>query len=218
MEFLSREIALSEYAKAKNKNRLFVNVSPHCLMLTDSQFSFCVSRLDHIGLHPSDIVMEITEGSSIKDYSVLKDVVNRYCEMGFSIALDDLGECFSSLRMWSEIAPDFVKIDKHFITNIDSDLVKLEFVRALQKIASEAGGLTIAEGVETREELGLIRDLKINFAQGYLFGRPLLQFQESLADEVKVLLNKNSISVFPDSVSNSKQATVSNKKPCPLMA
>lgn len=210
MEHLSREIALSEYAKAKNKNRLFVNVSPHCLMLTDSEFAFKVSQLEALGIRPSDIVIEITEGSSIKDYGILRDVVSRYRETGFSIALDDLGEGFSSLRLWSEISPDFVKIDKHFVSNIHNDLVKLEFVRAIQRIASEAGGLTIAEGVESRDELAVIRDLKINFAQGYLFGRPLPQFQESLTDDVKVLLNKNSISVFPDSASNSKQATVSN--------
>ncbi len=210
MEYLSRDIALSEYAKSKNLNKLFVNISPECLQLTDSQYAFSLSQLERIGLRPRDIVIEITEGTSIKDYSVLKSAVSRYREMGFSIALDDLGEGFSSLRLWSEISPDFVKIDKHFISNIHNDLVKLEFVRAIQKIAAEAGGLTIAEGVETRDELAVIKDLKINFAQGYLFGRPLPQFQKSLADDIKSLLNKNSISIFPDSANIAKQSTVAN--------
>ena len=210
MEYLSRDIALGEYAKSKNLNKLFVNISPECLQLTDSQYAFSLSQLERIGLRPRDIVIEITEGTSIKDYSVLKSAVSRYREMGFSIALDDLGEGFSSLRLWSEISPDFVKIDKHFISNIHNDLVKLEFVRAIQKIATEAGGLTIAEGVETRDELAVIKDLKINFAQGYLFGRPLPQFQKSLADDIKSLLNKNSISVFPDSANIAKQSTVAN--------
>lgn len=210
MEYLSRDIALHQYAKSSNQNRLFVNISPACLALSDSQFAFNVSQLEHLGLHPSDIVIEITEGSLIKDYGILKDVVSRYREIGFGIALDDLGEGFSSLRLWSEISPDFVKIDKHFISNINNDSVKLEFVRAIQKIAAEAGSLTIAEGIETRDELTVIKDLKISFGQGYLFGRPLPQFQESLADDIKILLNKNSISVFPDAVDNSKQSTVSN--------
>ncbi len=210
MEHLSREIAFTQYAKSKNTNKLFVNISPHCLQLTDSQFAFNISQLEHFGLQPSNIVIEITEGTSIKDYGVLKDVVSRYREKGFAIALDDLGEGFSSLRLWSEISPDFVKIDKHFITNINNDAVKLEFVRAIQKIAAEAGGCTIAEGIETRDELAVIKDLKINFGQGYLFGRPLPQFQESLADDIKIILNKNSISVFPGSIDSSKQATVAN--------
>jgi diguanylate cyclase (GGDEF)-like protein len=210
MEFLSREVVLSQYAKSKNLNKLFVNISPLCLQLTESQYAFSISQLEHIGLRPRDIVIEITEGTSIKDYRVLKNVISRYREMGFSIALDDLGEGFSSLRLWSEISPDFVKIDKHFISNIHNDLVKLEFVRAIQKIAIESGGLTIAEGVETRDELAVVKDLKVNFAQGYLFGRPLPQFLGSLADDVKALLNKSSISVFPDSASMTKQSTVAN--------
>ena len=209
MEYLSRDIALSQYKASKNPNKLFLNVSPLCLLLKDSDFAFSLSQVTRLGLRPSDIVIEITEGSSIDDFDLFRKVVSNYREMGFGIALDDLGEGFSSLRLWSEITPDFIKIDKHFINNIHNDSVKLEFVRAIQKIASESGGLTIAEGVETREQLAVIKDLKINFAQGYLFGRPLPQFIELLADDVKVLLNKNSISVFPDS-NNSKQTTVAN--------
>jgi diguanylate cyclase (GGDEF)-like protein len=215
MEHLSREIVLSQYAKSKLLksellNKLFINVSPSCLLLNDSEFSFNINQLKHLGLESSNIVIEITEGTSIKDYGVLKEVVNRYREQGFAIALDDLGEGFSSLRLWSEITPDFVKIDKHFIGNINNDSVKLEFVRAIQKIAAEAGSLIIAEGIETRDELAVIKDLKINFGQGYLFGRPLPQFQESLADDIKILLNKSSISVFPGTFDSVKQATVAN--------
>ncbi|MBC7755230.1 MAG: phosphodiesterase [Bdellovibrio sp.] len=211
IEFLCREVVLAEYAQSQNKNKLFVNISPYCLQLNESEFAFTLKQLDHLGVKPSDIVIEITEGSSIKDFSQLTDVVNIYKALGFGIALDDLGEGFSSLRLWSEIAPDYVKIDKHFVSNIHNDPMKLEFVRAINKIASELNCSTIAEGIETRDELAVIKDLKINFGQGYLFGRPLPQFQQGLADDVKVLLNRNSISVFPGySTVNSKQATVSN--------
>ena len=210
-EFLCREIVLTEYAAAKNPKKLFINISPYCLQLNDSAFEFQLSNVENLGLKPTDIVIEITEGSSIKDFDLLKDCVNKYRELGFGIALDDLGEGFSSLRLWSEIAPDYVKIDKHFIHNIHNDAVKLEFVRAIQKIASESGCLTIAEGVETSDELAVIKDLKINYAQGYLFGRPLPQFQKKLANDVKILLNKSAISVFPEfSVATGKQATVAN--------
>lgn len=211
MEHLSREIVLQQYAKSQDKNKLFVNISPHCLQLSDSEFSFNLDQLNYLGLTPSNIVIEITEGSSIKDFGLLRNTVARYREMGFAIALDDMGEGFSGLRLWSEISPDYVKIDKHFISNIQNDPMKLEFVRAIQKIASESGCLSIAEGVETRDELAVIKDLKINYAQGYLFGRPLPQFQLALAEDVKVLLNKNTISVLHDFTNtNGKQATVSN--------
>lgn len=189
---------------------MFVNISPHCLQLTDSPFQFKPESLDALGLAPKDIVIEITEGSSINDFDALRKVIDTYRAMGFGIALDDLGEGFSSLRLWSEIAPDFVKIDKHFIRNIHNDPIKLEFVRAIQKIATESGGLTIAEGIETRDELAVVKDLKINYAQGYLLGRPLPQFLDNLADDVKVLLYKSSITVFRDIINNTKQTTVAN--------
>jgi len=210
VESLCREIVLCRYAECKYQNKLFVNISPTCLMLTNSQFEFNIKQLERFHLKPSDIVIEITEGSTINDFSVLKDTVARYKAYGFGIALDDLGEGFSSLRLWSEIHPDFVKIDKHFITNIQNDPIKQEFVRAIQKIATESGGQTIAEGVETRDELAVIKDLKINYAQGFLLGRPMPQFLEQLADDVKVLLYKSSITVYRDLVNNNKQATVAN--------
>ena len=210
VESLCREIVLCRYAECKNQNKLFVNISPTCLMLTNSQFEFNIKQLERFNLKPSDIVIEITEGSTINDFSVLKDTVARYKAYGFGIALDDLGEGFSSLRLWLEIHPDFVKIDKHFITNIQNDPIKQEFLRAIQKIATESGGQTIAEGVETRDELAVIKDLKINYAQGFLLGRPMPQFLEQLADDVKVLLYKSSITVYRDFVNNNKQATVAN--------
>lgn len=210
VESLCREIVLCRYAECKNQNKLFVNISPTCLMLTNSQFEFNIKQLERFNLKPSDIVIEITEGSTINDFSVLKDTVARYKAYGFGIALDDLGEGFSSLRLWLEIHPDFVKIDKHFITNIQNDPIKQEFLRAIQKIATESGGQTIAEGVETRDELAVIKDLKINYAQGFLLGRPMPQFLEQLADDVKVLLYKSSITVYRDLLNNNKQATVAN--------
>ncbi len=210
VESLCREIALSRYAESKNQIKLFVNISPTCLMLTNSQFEFNIKQIERFNLKPSDIVIEITEGSTINDFSVLKDTVARYKANGFGIALDDLGEGFSSLRLWSEIQPDFVKIDKHFITNIQNDPIKQEFVRAIQKIATESGSQTIAEGVETREELAVVKDLKINYAQGFLLGRPMPQFLEQLADDVKALLYKNFINVYRDLAHNNKQATVAN--------
>jgi len=211
MEYAARDVILQEYAKSAQPGRLFVNVSPECLSLQNPALEFSLAQLNRFGLNANQIVIEITEGSSIRDYSQLCDVVTKYRKLGFGIALDDLGEGYSSLRLWSEISPDFVKIDKHFIANIQNDPIKMEFVRAIQKIASESGALTIAEGVENREELAVVKDLKIDFAQGFLLGRPLPKFQCMLTDDVKVLLNKSAISVFMDTYQhNTKQATVSS--------
>jgi len=209
MEYAAREVVFNEYSRTDRAHPLFVNFSPDCLLLSDSHLSFGLTQLEKCGLQASDIVIEITESSTIRDYAELRDAIVRFKALGFKIALDDLGEGTSSLRLWSELSPEYVKIDKHFIANIHNDPIKLEFVRGIQKIAVESNTLTIAEGIETKEELAVIKDLKIDFAQGYLFGRPFPKFQYVLTEEVNNLLNKNIVRLFADQqLHASKQATV----------
>jgi len=92
--------------------------------------------------------------------------------MGFSIALDDLGAGYSSLRRWSELRPDFVKIDRHFIESIHRDAVKREFVGSILKMAEASRAQVIAEGIETHEELSTLASMGVDLVQGYLLGRP----------------------------------------------
>ncbi|HBA08483.1 MAG TPA: diguanylate cyclase, partial [Methylotenera mobilis] len=106
------------------------------------------------------------------DYQLMRDATHHYRNMGFEIAIDDLGEGFSGLRLWSEIRPDYVKIDKHFTQNIHLDPVKMQFARSIQEIAAKSGAKVIAEGIETHEQLMAIRDLGIAYSQGYHIARP----------------------------------------------
>jgi diguanylate cyclase (GGDEF)-like protein len=92
--------------------------------------------------------------------------------MGFSIALDDLGAGYSSLRLWSELRPDYVKIDRYFIDGIHLDPVKREFVESILKIARASRAQVIAEGIELQEELAVLAGMGIDLVQGYLLGRP----------------------------------------------
>ncbi|MFQ6332487.1 GGDEF domain-containing protein [Methylophilus sp. 3sh_L] len=210
MESLARDVIFAEYRRASHAMPLFVNFSPDALLLSDGDWCFGLAQLEKYQLAASDIVIEITESSTIRDYAELKEAVTKLKALGFKIALDDLGEGTSSLRLWSELSPHYVKIDKHFIANIHNDPIKLEFVRGIQKIAAESNTLTIAEGIETKDELAVIKDLKIDFAQGYLLGRPFPKFQSTLTEEVSHLLNKNIIRLFADQQTMvSKQATVS---------
>ena len=210
MESVARDVIFEEYRRASHAMPLFVNFSPDALLLSDGDWCFGLAQLEKYRLAASDIVIEITESSTIRDYSELKEAVTKLKALGFKIALDDLGEGTSSLRLWSELSPHYVKIDKHFIANIHNDPIKLEFVRGIQKIAAESNTLTIAEGIETKDELAVIKDLKIDFAQGYLLGRPFPKFQSTLTEEISHLLNKNVIRLFAEQQTMaSKQATVS---------
>ena len=66
-------------------------------------------------MSPNRVVIELTEQYPIDDYQLMRDATEHYRSMGFSIALDDLGAGYSGLRTWSELKPDFVKLDRHFI-------------------------------------------------------------------------------------------------------
>ncbi len=125
-------------------------------------------------LSANQVVFEISEHTPALQLDELKNSVQHLQAQGFSIAIDDMGSGYSGLKLWSELQPDFVKIDRYFIHNIDSNPIKLKFVRSLVQLAEQLDCQLIAEGVETRSELLAIADLGIELVQGYLFGRPQL--------------------------------------------
>jgi GGDEF domain-containing protein len=98
--------------------------------------------------------------------------VRHYQDMGFGIAIDDLGSGYSGLRLWSELEPAYVKIDKHFVRGIDQDSVKREFVKSIINIGNSTRCRIIAEGIETRGELHTLQLLGVGFGQGFLLGKP----------------------------------------------
>jgi diguanylate cyclase (GGDEF)-like protein len=118
------------------------------------------------------VVIELTEQTPTDDFQLLHNALHHYRAMGFSIALDDLGAGYSSLRLWSELRPDYVKIDRHFIDGIHMDAVKREFVGSILQIARASRAQVIAEGIELVEELAVLSDMGVDLVQGYLLCRP----------------------------------------------
>ncbi|HSI95173.1 MAG TPA: GGDEF domain-containing protein [Methylophilaceae bacterium] len=172
IEYLSRCIVLESFARLGVSGKLFLNVSPETLLMEGWQSGETLRCIADSGLLPNQVVIELTENSPTLEYAALREATRHYRAMGFEIAMDDLGEGFSSLRLWSELRPDYVKIDKHFIQNINLDPIKLQFVRSIQEIARNAGCRVIAEGIETHAELLIVRDLGVDFGQGYYFAHP----------------------------------------------
>ena len=112
------------------------------------------------------------ESESVKDKTHLLKILDFYKKEGFSIALDDVGEGYSSLNMLVNIHPDIIKVDRNIITNIDTDKLKQSTYRALFNLARENGIAVLAEGVETKEELAMIESIGVDYLQGYYFGKP----------------------------------------------
>ena len=151
---------------------VFVNVSPGLLLPTAFTEDGLQSLLTTNGLRPENIVIELSERYPAENPEALKARLIALKKRGFRIAIDDLGTGYSGLKLWSEIQPDFVKIDRHFIRDIDRDLVKKEFVRSVINLCERLGCRLIAEGVETVAELTLLRSMGIHLIQGFLLGRP----------------------------------------------
>lgn len=172
LEKLCRQVILSKYAELEVPGKIFLNISPEHLIEPQDELDARLGYLAQIGISPERIVLELTENQATFDYDLMRDAVERCREHGFQIAIDDLGEGFSSLRLWSEIRPDYVKIDMHFIQGIERDPVKLQFVQSIQLIAGKSGTITIAEGIETEEQLLLLQELGVACGQGYHIERP----------------------------------------------
>ena len=169
------EAILGAWAKAPQHHRIFVNLSPSALLDAKGRATQGTHLAEQLGLLPGNVVIELTESQPTFDYRPLLEAAEFLRTLGFTIALDDLGEGFSSLRLWSELHPEFVKVDKHFVQGVSSDPLKLHFLRSIHELAERTGARVIAEGIETDADLAVIQELGIDFGQGFLLGRPAPQ-------------------------------------------
>ena len=152
--------------------KLFLNISPGSLALSPFLALLQPEALRAQGFAPDRIVIELTENQPTYDFNQLVQTADLFRSLGFAIAMDDLGEGFSSLRLWSELRPEYVKMDKHFINGVSLDPVKYQFLASLRDIAAKTGALVVAEGIELEADLAVVQDLGLDLGQGYLFGRP----------------------------------------------
>ena len=129
--------------------------------------------LDETGLPPANLTLEITESALMNDASSALRVLRALKELGVTLAIDDFGTGYSSLSHLQRFPLDILKIDKSFVDELGIDRGGAEIVAAVVKLAHALGLQVIAEGVETERQLDVLLDLDCDFAQGYLFSRPV---------------------------------------------
>ncbi len=152
--------------------KVAVNLSPVQFKQADL-FDVIQSALRKSGLPPTRLEIEITESVLLERAAENHSFIDKLKGTGISLALDDFGTGYSSLSYLTMFPFDKIKIDKSFIRNLTE---RHEFSAIISSIVTLAGGLKMsvtAEGVETREQLETLRSLGVNFAQGYLLGRPV---------------------------------------------
>jgi diguanylate cyclase (GGDEF)-like protein len=191
VEMLCRQIVLESFATQNLPGKLFLNVSPDALTHPSFKNGQTLAYLENLGVDPERVIIEITENQPTFDFEGMRNALLHYRNMGFQIAIDDLGEGFSSLRLWSELRPEFVKLDMHFVQGVNADPLKQQFIRSIQSIALSSGTQVIAEGIETDAEFRVIRDIGIACGQGYFIARPNSTPPLHPPAEVGCLINKN---------------------------
>jgi len=152
--------------------RIFVNLSPRQLS-SPGILAAVTEILQQSGLQPERLELEITETSMMQTSGHAEKTISALRTMGIRIALDDFGTGYSSLSHISTFHFDTIKIDRSFVTDAAERVASAAIVRAVTFIAQELSIGTVAEGVETVEQLDWIRSVGCREAQGYLFSKPL---------------------------------------------
>ncbi|MDP4027172.1 EAL domain-containing protein [Methylobacterium sp. NEAU 140] len=148
-----------------------VNVSPSQFQHTDVPV-MVASALTRHGLDPARLIVEITESVFIQDADAAVAVLTRLRALGVRLALDDFGTGYSSLSYLQRFQFDTIKIDRSFVGRLAQHADTLTIVRAIVNLGHNLGLRVVVEGVETAEQLGILRGLGCDRMQGYLFGRP----------------------------------------------
>ncbi len=172
LERLCRKLAIKAFSERKLEGSLFLNISPLVLSQKDHTKGETAALLLEYGLSPEQVVIEVTEQYDAGDTNYLKEGLEYYRKLGFIIAIDDLGTGHSGLKQWAEIRPDIVKIDRYFISDCHTNIVKRELLRTIFELGKATQVKIIAEGIEKAEEFRLLKSLGMRFAQGFLLGRP----------------------------------------------
>jgi diguanylate cyclase (GGDEF)-like protein/PAS domain S-box-containing protein len=132
-----------------------------------------LARIVDGGVDPAGVLVEITETSAMMDPDRAQDILWDLHRGGLKIAIDDFGTGYSSLSRLREMPVDLLKIDRSFVSNVSHDQQSASIVGAFLELARGLGMTTLAEGIETSEELGFLRERGCSLGQGFLFSKPV---------------------------------------------
>lgn len=193
-------VAVRQFVRFGSAGKLTLNMSPQAVLAAaeGGKYPDLLALSRRFGLLPSRMILELTENQRVGHITPLRDCLAPLRKAGVAVALDDFGDGHSSLRLWTELRPDMVKIDKHFVRDLHTDNDKFEAVRMLKQIAETFGGTLIAEGIESEADLTVLRDMAVGFGQGFLLGRPQPEPAPALPQAVVDKLKARRIAVFPE--------------------
>jgi len=151
--------------------RLLINLSG-LSFINDEFLEFVVEQLQTRDIDPERLAFEITETAAVDNMEKANVFIDRIRELGCHFALDDFGSGFSTFAYLKELPIDYLKIDGSLVKNLATDEIDREMVRAINQIGHTVGAQTIAEFVEDEQTLQHLRDMGVDYAQGYGLCKP----------------------------------------------
>jgi diguanylate cyclase (GGDEF)-like protein/PAS domain S-box-containing protein len=153
---------------------LFVSVNLSSRQFTEPRLIEQVKQiLDETGLAPRSLKLEITESVVMQNIDTATEMLRQLRSLGVQLSIDDFGTGYSSLSYLHRFPIDTLKVDRSFVMRMADNNENSEIVRTIMMLAQNLGMDVVAEGVETREQLSLLRELGCQYGQGYLFSKPV---------------------------------------------
>ena len=150
--------------------RISINVHP--TTLTDAFVPFLLDHTRRASIEPSRLIIEIGEQSPSADPTAFRRAIAALRQHGVGVAVDDVGYGHSNLYSILEARPEYLKIDRYFVEGVADDSARVAAIESIQRMGEYLGARVIAEGIERRDDLEVLRLLGIDLFQGFLFSRP----------------------------------------------
>lgn len=191
VDLLLRLKALKKYVRIEGYQftKLFYNLDNRLFDSQDYRPGNTCLLLDEMGIPMANICFEISERHKLDNVKEKAEILKRYRKQGYKLAVDDCGTGFSGLQILYYTKPDYIKIDRFFIKDIENDPEKRLLVSMIVNIAHIMGSIVIAEGVETVQEYDSCKSIGCDLLQGFLVHKPEL-------DISRLRLNYNCINLL----------------------
>jgi len=190
LDRLCREKILAAFSNIhylKKNSLLFINLETSFLSSEIVGSGYLLNQVMRHNITLSNVIIEIVE-SRTDDVDALVRFVNNYRDNGLNIALDDVGAGYSNFERISLLRPNIIKVDRSIISGIATNYFKQAIFKSLANLSRNIGSLTLAEGVETQEEVLKCIECGADLLQGYYFSKPKeIMGQESDSEEQKLI-------------------------------
>jgi EAL domain-containing protein (putative c-di-GMP-specific phosphodiesterase class I) len=172
LDRLCRNRALLSTGRISSAARVFVNTLPATIRDPHFRGKALIDFLDRALVAPQRIVIEITEKLVIENYALFREAMAYFSDLGMSFAVDDVGAGYSGLEAIARLKPAFLKIDIALVRDVHVSRVNRAMVKAIVGLGAGIGATVIAEGIQADAEVVALREMGIEWGQGFLLARP----------------------------------------------